>query len=80
MIQKKLNDKIYSNFPELLIIEKDVKISSKNRGSPCYFLTSRGQKFKDITEVIPNILFLFTFFVSFFMGFLTQRLIYTMNI
>ena len=79
MMQKKLNDKISLNFPELFIIEKHVKIRSKNRGSPYYFLTSRDQKFKNITDVIPKILFLFTFLISFFMGLLTQRLIYTMN-
>ena len=34
------------NFPELLIIGKYVKIRFKNRRSPCYFLSSRGQKKK----------------------------------
>ena len=68
MMQKKLNDKISLNFPELFIIEKHVKIRSKNRGSPYYFLTSKGQKFKNITDAIPKILFFFTFLVSFLWG------------
>ena len=31
-------------------MEKYVKIRFKNRGSPCYFLSSRGQKIKNITK------------------------------
>ena len=61
-------------------IRKYVKIRFKNRGSPCYFLSSKGQKIKDITKIGQKRLFLFTFLVSFFMAFLAQKLIYTINI
>ena len=64
----------------MFIIEKYVKIRFKNRGSPCYFLSSRGQKIKNITKIEQKRLFLFTFLVSFFMAFLAQKLIYTTNI
>ena len=59
---------------------KIVKIRFKNRESPCYFLSSRGQKIKNITKIEQKRLFLFTFLVSFFMAFLAQKLIYTINI
>ena len=68
------------NFPELFIIRKYVKIRFKNRGSPCYFLSSRGQKIRNITKIEQKRQFLFTFLVSFFMEFLAQKLIYTINI
>ena len=32
------------------MIGKYVKIKSKNRGLPCYFLSIRGQKIKNITK------------------------------
>ena len=64
----------------MFIIGKYVKIRFKNRGSPCYFLSSRGQKIKNITKIEQKRLFLFTFLVSFFMAFLAQKLIYTINI
>ena len=51
MIQQKLVDEISLNFSELFIIEKDVKIRFKNRGLPCYFLSSRGQNIKNITKI-----------------------------
>ena len=41
-------------FPGLFIIGKDVKIRFKNRGSPCYFLSSRGQKIKNITKKLKE--------------------------
>ena len=44
-------------------------------GSPCYFLSSRGQKIKNITKIEQMRLFLFTFLVSFFMAFPVQNLI-----
>ena len=44
---KKLVHEISSNFPEFFI----KKIKFKNRGSPCYFLSSRGQKIKNITKI-----------------------------
>ena len=62
----------------MLVIGKYVKIRSKNRASPCYFLSSRGQKIKNITKIEQKILFLFTFLVSFFVVFLAQKLIYFM--
>ena len=80
MIQKKLVDEISLNFPELFIKGKYVKIRFKNRESPCYFLSSRGQKIKNITKIEQKRLLLFTFLVSFFMAFLAQKLIYIINI
>ena len=59
---------------------KCVTIRFKRRGSPCYFLSSRGQKIKNITKIEQKRLFLFAFLVSFFMAFLEQKLIYTINI
>ena len=68
MIQWKLVDEISENFPELFITRKYVKIRCKNRGSPCYFLSSRSQKIKNITKIEQKRLFLLTFLVSFFIG------------
>ena len=73
MIQYKVVDKISLNFPKLFIIGKYVKIRFKNRGSPCYFLSSRGQKIENITKIEQKGLFLFLFLVSFFMAFLAQN-------
>ena len=56
---------------------KYVKISFKNRESPCYFLSSRGQKIKHIAKIEQKRLFLFSFLVSFLVAFLAQKLIYT---
>ena len=42
-------------------------------------LGSRGQKIKNITKIEQKRLLLFTFMVSFFMTFLAQKLIYTVN-
>ena len=53
---------------------------SQNRESLCYFLSSRSQKIKNITKIEQNGLFFFTFLVSFLLAFLTQKLIYTVNI
>ena len=44
-------DEISSNFPELFIIGKYVKISFKNRRSQCYFLKCKGQKIKNIRKL-----------------------------
>ena len=79
-MQEKLVDKISLNFPKLFIIGKYVKIRFENGVSPCYFLSSRGQKIKNITKIEQKRLFLFTFLVSFFMAFLAQKLIYIINI
>ena len=79
MIQQKLVDEISLNFPELFIIRKYVKVRFKNKGSPCYFLNSRGQKIRNITKIEPKRLFLFTFLLSFLMEFQVQKLIYTIN-
>ena len=49
MTQQKLVDEISLHFPELFIMGKYVKIRIKN-GSTCYFLSSRGQKIKNITK------------------------------
>ena len=45
------------NFPELLIKGKYLKIRFKNRGSPCYFQSSRGQKINSITKIEQKRLF-----------------------
>ena len=50
-MKKKLVDEISSNFSELLTVGKYLKMRFKNRGSPCYFLSSRGQKIKNITKI-----------------------------
>ena len=52
----------------------------ENKGSPYYFLSSRGQKIKNITKIEQKRLFLFTALVSFLIAFLEQKLIYTINI
>ena len=65
---------------KLLITEKYVKIRLKNRGSPCYYLSSRGQKIKNIIKIKQKRLCPFIFLVSFFMAFLAQKLIYTITI
>ena len=80
MIHQKLVPEISLNFPELLIIGKYVKIRFKNKESPCNFPSSRGEKIKNITKTEKKRLFLFTFSVSFFMAFLAQKLIFTINI
>ena len=59
------------NFPELFIMEKYVKIRFKNKASPCYFPSSRGQKTPNITKIEQKIQFLFTLLVSFFVAFLS---------
>ena len=43
--------KVFLNFSELPILGKYIKIRFKNRGTPCYFLRSRGQKIKNITKI-----------------------------
>ena len=45
-------------------------------GSPCYFLSSRDQKIKNITNIDQKRLFLFLFLGLFVMAFLVQKLIY----
>ena len=52
MIQQKLVNEISLNFSELSIVGKYVKISFKNRGSLCYFLSSSDQKIKNITKFL----------------------------
>ena len=59
----------------MFTIRRYVKIRFKNRGPPCYFLSSRSQKIKIITKIEQTILFLFTFLVSFFMAPMSQKLI-----
>ena len=48
----KLVDEISLDFPESFIIGKYVKIKFKNCGVPCYFLSSRGLKIKNITKIL----------------------------
>ena len=59
---------------------KYIETRFKNQGSPCYVLSSRSQKIKNITNIEYTRLFLFTLLVLFFMAFLAQELIYTINI
>ena len=42
-------------FPELFIIRKYVKIRFKNCGSPCYFLSSRDEKIKNVTKTYETV-------------------------
>ena len=58
-MKKKLADEISSNFPESLTVGKYLKMRFKNRGSPCYFLSSRGQKIKNITKIEQKRLFVY---------------------
>ena len=67
------------NFLELFIIGKYIKIRFKNRGSPCYFLSSRSQKINNITKIEQKRLCLCRFFVSSFMAFLVKKPISTIN-
>ena len=57
----------------MFIIEKYIKIRFKNKGSPCYFLSSRGQKIKNVTKIEQRRLFLFTFFIHFLWHFLCRN-------
>ena len=66
-------------FFKLFILGKYIKIRFKDRVSPCYFLSSRGQKIINIIKIEQTRLFLFTFLL-FFMVFLAQKLIYTLNL
>ena len=59
--------------PKLFIIAKYVKIRFKNRGLPCYFLSLRGQKIKNITKIGQKRLFLFTLLVLFSRRFSRQN-------
>ena len=59
---------------------KTCKIRFKSRGFPYYCLSFRGQKIKSITKFEQKRLFFFTFLVSFFMVFLVQKQVYTINI
>ena len=77
---KILSIKFYLSFSELFILRKYVKIRFKNSGSPWYFLSSRGQKIRNITNIEPKRLFLLTFLLSFSMGFQLQKMIYTINV
>ena len=64
----------------MFIKEKYFNIRFKNMASPCYFLSSRGQKINNVAKIEQKRLFLFRFLVSFFMAFLAQKLIYSVNI
>ena len=74
MIKQKHDNEISLHFLELFIVAIYVKIRFRNWGSPCYFLSSRGQNIKNIIKTEH------TFLVSFFMAFLAQKLIYTIYI
>ena len=50
MIQQKLVDEISLHFPVLFFMGKYVKIRFGNRGSPCYFLSSRAQIIKKLLQ------------------------------
>ena len=63
----------FFKFSWVVHMGKCVTIRFKRRGSPCYFLSSRGQKIKNITKIVYILGFIF-------MVFLAQKLIYTINI
>ena len=63
------------NFAYLFIIGKYVKIRFRNIESPYYFFISRVQKIKNVTTIRHKRLFLLTFLVSYFMWFLTLKLV-----
>ena len=79
MVQYTLVNEIFKNFPGLSIIGEYVKIKVKKTQSPNYFLSSRGQKIKNITNIQQKF-FLLTFLILFFMAFLILRVILTINI
>ena len=60
--------------------KKNVKIRFENKGSPCCFLSSRGQKIRGITKIEPKRSFLFQFLPSFLLVLQVQKLIDTINI
>ena len=56
------------NFLEVLIIGNFLKTRFKKRGSSCYFLSSIGQKIKNITKTEQQKLFLFCILGFIFCG------------
>ena len=68
------------NLPMLIKKSVYVKIRFKKRSHHAIFFSPRGQKMKNITKIEQTRLFLFTFLFSFFMAFLAQKLINTINI
>ena len=70
----------FFKFSWVVYYRKLCKSQVIKQGSPCYFLSSRGQKIKNITKIEQTRLFLFTFLVSFFTASLAQKLICTINI
>ena len=79
-LKRKPYDEISWSLLPLFIIEKYEETRFKNSCLPCYFLSSWGQKIKNITKLEQTRLFLFTFLVTIFILFLEQKLIYTINI
>ena len=69
MVQQKLAHEISLNFPELFIIVKYVKIMFKISGSPCYILSSRGQKIKNIAKIEKRDCFYLRSWFHFFWSF-----------
>ena len=65
---KKLVHEISLKVPELLIIDIYVKIRFENRGLPCYFLSSRGQKIKNITKIEQKLIYTINIWFNFVSG------------
>ena len=57
------------SFSVYVLLAKERSSALTTGGSPCYFLSSRGQKIKEVAKIESTRLFLFTFLVSFLWGF-----------
>ena len=79
MIQYKLVHDISLNFPELFIIGKIVKIRFKNRGHHAIFSILEINRSKILQKINKSDCFCLHSWLHFFMAFLAQKLIYTLN-
>ena len=76
---KNLFHEISLSFPELFIIRKYVQIGFKNKGSPYFFLRSRGQKMKILQKLNKRDCFCLHSRFNFLWRF-SKNLIYKINI
>ena len=72
-------DKISLNFPELFIIGKYVKIGFKNWSCYAIFLVLEVKRSKTLQKLNIGDCFCLHSWFHFFMTFLAQKLIYTIN-
>ena len=79
LFKENIQYEISLNFPDLFIIGKYVKIRFKNRSHHAIFWVLEVKRSKTLQKLNKRD-FLFTFLVSFFMAFLAQKLVYTINI